>query len=80
MISSKLSNFYTPGESKEICIKEQTIEINWDSSSEDEKESDLSILRFRMVLLMDQRITHLTKSWLNLSKFPVWLIRKLKEL
>ena len=40
MISSKLSNFYTPGESKEICIKEQTIEIDWDSSSEDEKESD----------------------------------------
>ena len=40
MITPKLSNFYLLGESKEIYIKEQTINIDWDSSSEDKKEVD----------------------------------------
>ena len=35
-----MSNFYIPKEPKEIYIKKQTIKIDWDSSSEDEKESD----------------------------------------
>ena len=39
MITSKLFNFYLLGESKEIYIKEQTIDIEWDFSSEDGKEA-----------------------------------------